>query len=130
MVLAQAVPSFLYTGSYGSLSDLYGRKPVLALPVVGMAVYAAGLLVIQQYEPQEYIAIAIGCSFINGCCGGILVYVMAAYAYVSDATRTAVSIRRSVYSLTHGKSVIIAILHALIAFKLSLYDVPKNICSR
>ena len=102
VVLAQGLPSFVFTGSYGLLSDIYGRRIVLTVPVIGMTVYALGLLIIQSYEPKEYASIAIICSFVNGCCGGILVFVMAVYAYVSDSTRTATSLRRSAYSLTHG----------------------------
>lgn len=101
-VLAQGVPTFLFTGTYGLLSDIYGRKYVMLIPVVGMAVYAGGLLIVQTYEPSFYIAIAIGSAFLNGCTGGILVFIMAAYAYVSDLTRTAVSLRRSAFSLTHA----------------------------
>ena len=100
--LAQSIPAFLFSGYYASLSDRFGRKFILFIPVLGLTIYATVLLFIDVSHPQSFQVIVIVGSLISGCSGLYLVFIMGAYSYVSDATRFLVDDRKFAYSITQA----------------------------
>jgi MFS family permease len=100
--LTSSIPSFLLSGIYGSLSDNYGRKIAIITPVIGLTIYSLAVGFIQWYGPSWYIYIIVTASFILGLSGSYVVFVMAVFAYTSDATRHTTENRTFAYSITEA----------------------------
>ena len=68
---------------YGSISDVYGRRPFVVLPAVGGALNAALVLTVFNIAPDNIYLYLIG-SVVSGLAGGAAVFNFAVYSYAAD----------------------------------------------
>ena len=82
--LANSIPAIVAALAFGAWSDKTGRRLVLCLPAVGIALNAAVVLIVWYRNlPVSYLLIGqIGSSFL----GGYATFLMATFAYMADIT--------------------------------------------
>ena len=100
--LCATVPSFLLSGLYGSVADVYGRKICILIPFFGYLGYTCALLYVDAYRPAYYLPLFLGSALLVGLTGSFAAFQMAVFSYAADITqRNAVtrSRRGVVYSL-------------------------------
>ena len=71
---------------YGSLSDIVGRKPVLALTLTGMTIMCAIQFAVIEFDLNNYSIYLIVAAGINGLLGGTATMLGVSFASVSDVT--------------------------------------------
>lgn len=100
--LLNNIPSFIVNGLYQSLSDRYGRKSVLIMPMVGHTLYCVILLALCVYQShisvQNMLYLLLAASLIQGCSGSFPTFQMASFAYAADLTKEKSGTRGVVYS--------------------------------
>lgn len=82
--LALYIPPIFGNFFFMTLSDTYGRKPFILLPVFGSLLRSALFVVGIYYELDIYWF--LGFLFIEGVTGGIFCHVTAAFSYIADIT--------------------------------------------
>ena len=96
--LANSIPSFIVAGNLGTLSDRFGRRPLMLLPVFGGLCYAVLCMVAAVLNLSlPWLVIA---NFVRGICGDYPVFLAASFAYVADTTDS--ESRTTVFSLLEG----------------------------
>ena len=80
-VVAQ-LPSILASLILGPLSDRYGRKPAMIVPLLGMCMQASLSIIIINYELNLYLFLVS--SAIRGASGGVAGILTACYSYIAD----------------------------------------------
>jgi MFS family permease len=100
--LINNIPSFIVNGLYQSISDRYGRKVVLVLPMVGHILYCAILLALCIYQTHisinNMLSLLVAASLLQGCSGSFPTFQMASFAYAADLTKERSGTRGVVYS--------------------------------
>ncbi|XP_072031625.1 proton-coupled folate transporter-like [Amphiura filiformis] len=79
------IPAAFMTLVLGPLSDIYGRKKILLIPVITGAISALGMLIQSQQLDLSPVLIYGACSFI-GFGGGLGTFVSTLISYVTDST--------------------------------------------
>ena len=80
--IAETVPSLFMVLIMGPLSDVIGRKPMLAIPLFGNLLRNIIILLCQIFDLPLYTVI-IGTAM-DGCIGGPATFIGTAYAYIAD----------------------------------------------
>jgi len=76
------LPSILASLILGPLSDRYGRKPTMIVPLLGLCVQASLSIIIINYKLNLYLFLLS--SAIRGASGGIAGILTATYSYIAD----------------------------------------------
>jgi len=79
------VPTIIYAIVAGSLSDKYGRKPLMILPIVGQALEGVALLVNKVWF-KELPVEALWLTNIYDILGGGAIWYLAVYGFAADIT--------------------------------------------
>lgn len=81
--LALGIPAMIVALLYGSISDVYGRRPFVILPAIGGALNAVLVLAVFNIAPDNIYLYLIG-SAVSGFAGGAAVFNFAVYSYATD----------------------------------------------
>lgn len=100
--IATYAPGLLTTGLYSSVANIYGRKSVMIISLVGVIIYSLLYCFIVMFDPKFYVALAIVASFVMGISGSYTTYIMGAFSYVADSTAHTPEERNRAYSVTES----------------------------
>jgi MFS family permease len=100
--IATYAPGLLTTGLYSSVANIYGRKSVMIISLIGVVIYSLIYCFIVMFDPHFYVALAIVASFVMGISGSYTTYIMGAFSYVADSTTHTPEERNRAYSVTES----------------------------
>ncbi|KAI9206324.1 major facilitator superfamily domain-containing protein [Polychytrium aggregatum] len=80
--IALAIPAFFSVPALGAFSDLFGRKYVMAVPLVGALVGTSTLIFIALTNASLWLLVVA--RIFTGLCGSWSVLVMISHAYIAD----------------------------------------------
>lgn len=84
LTLSFMIPTFFSSLILGSISDKYGRKFTLLLPIIGSSFKQLITVLVVGFNLRiEYLFIG---NIVDGLCGGASIILMSCFAYISDIT--------------------------------------------
>ncbi|CAG8585224.1 12113_t:CDS:2 [Acaulospora morrowiae] len=98
--LCTAIPGVFVLGTLGSLSDRWGRRMILFLASVGMAMLNLCILLAGNFWSYFGIKFLIIGYLMEGLSGGVLLFITVSYAYIADCTTS--TQRNAVFGLLQG----------------------------
>mmetsp|Transcript_24570 Transcript_24570/g.36184 ORF Transcript_24570/g.36184 Transcript_24570/m.36184 type:complete len:531 (-) Transcript_24570:174-1766(-) len=101
---ALSVPSIITCGIYGSISDKYGRKVAILLPIVGVGILCISYCIaaVEILRPIYTLVLLISANIFMGLTGSYITFVMGIICFVSDATVLIPESRKKAYSFTEA----------------------------
>lgn len=100
--IATYAPGLLTTSLYSSVANIYGRKVVMIISLLGIIVYSLLYCYIVICDPEYYVALAVTASFVMGISGSYTTYIMGAFSYVADSTADTPGVRNEAFSVTES----------------------------
>jgi len=94
--------AILCVGTYGQVADKWGRKPVIAVPCVGLMFFTSGYWYVTTFNPAFYLPVILASSCALGLSGSYVTFIMGALCYASDATAAVPDERKHAYSYTEA----------------------------
>ncbi|KAH6565279.1 hypothetical protein BASA50_002288 [Batrachochytrium salamandrivorans] len=94
--LCSSIPSLITGPCFGSLSDIYGRKLILIIPIVGLILNYTSYLVVANFSVGLWVLIAT--HLLIGMMGSWSMMITAAISYLADTTSTADRSQTFVYA--------------------------------